>query len=227
MDIAEKFNYTDYNFEQLIAVSEVLARQSVLAAGGSIETGADGADVFVIPVQTPQPSAFVQSWAPEPPAGTLYTPEEAAQITAYAQDFRTGLRSFAPDWVVAECADNPLLGLKTSLQGRASVFVTTPASSDAPCRLTRVIDLAGKARALLRLEVGHFPGGSWDLVVRANNQELARQTISDESAPEVWTEIEVNLSAYAGQSVQLDLLQQSNGSRFEAGYWDTIELTES
>src|SRR5262249_8228704 len=49
----EKFAYTDYNFDELIAVSEKLARASVLAAGGSIETDENGDEVFVIPVQTP------------------------------------------------------------------------------------------------------------------------------------------------------------------------------
>lgn len=227
LDTRQQFSYTDYNFEQLLDVSEALARQSVLAAGGSLETDAAGGEVFVIPVQAPQPSPFVQSWAPEPPVGSLYTPAETAQITAYVPSLRDGLRALAPDWVVAECADNSLLGLKASLQGRTSVFVTSPVSSSEPCRLTRVLDLTGKTSAQLRLDIGHFPGGGWDLVVRANDQELVRQTIDNASAPDVWTEVAVDLSAFAGQHIQLDLLQQSNGSRFEAGYWDAIELTAS
>ncbi len=75
-----QFSYTNYNFDQLLDVSEKLARESILAAGGSAETDASGQEVFVIPVQTPQPAPFVQSWDPGPISGSLFTEAQMAQI---------------------------------------------------------------------------------------------------------------------------------------------------
>jgi hypothetical protein len=69
LNMRTKFSYTDYNLKQLLDVCEELARASVIAAGGWVETGEGGEEIFVIPVQTPQPSPFVQSWDPGPIAG--------------------------------------------------------------------------------------------------------------------------------------------------------------
>jgi len=71
-----KFSYTEYDFEALADVSVKLARKIVIQAGGRIETDEDGEEVFVIPVQQPQPSELERSWDPGPIAGTTFTTEE-------------------------------------------------------------------------------------------------------------------------------------------------------
>jgi hypothetical protein len=225
LDTAQKFSYTDYNFPQLIAVSEALAREAILKAGGSIETGANGEEVFAIPVQQPEPSPFVQSWEPGPITGSLFTEQQAAQIRSFTGGLNLGIETFAPGWEVAECSADASLGLKAELQGHKGVLVTSPVSDAVPCRLTRTVSLPRDSVPMLRLVVGHFPGGSWDLVVRANGEQLVRRTVGQDTAPEGWLQVDIDLSAYAGQTTRLDLLHQSNGSRLEVGYWDSIELT--
>jgi len=80
-----KFSHTPYNFPTLIKVSEQIARQAVVRAGGRIEKDADGREVFVIPVEKPRPSKLEQCWAAGPEAGSRFTKEEMAKITATEQ----------------------------------------------------------------------------------------------------------------------------------------------
>ena len=63
-------------------VSEKLARAAVLTAGGRIDGDATGDEVFLIPVQTPQPSQLEQSCQPGPIANSKFTAEELAKIRA-------------------------------------------------------------------------------------------------------------------------------------------------
>jgi len=71
-----KFSYTEYDFQGLADVSMKLAREIVVQAGGRIEKDEDGEEVFVIPVQDPEPSKLEKSWDPGPIAGTTFSNEE-------------------------------------------------------------------------------------------------------------------------------------------------------
>jgi hypothetical protein len=80
LDKKPLFSHTQYNFPRLLEVSEKLARQAVLRAGGRIETDPRLGEVFVIPVQEPKPSGLETCWEPGPAAGSRFTPEEMAKI---------------------------------------------------------------------------------------------------------------------------------------------------
>ncbi|MGQ9576298.1 MAG: ADP-ribosylglycohydrolase family protein [Thermoguttaceae bacterium] len=80
LDRKTVFSHTAYDVDRLLAVSEKLARQAVVRAGGRIEQDPDQGEVFVIPVQQPKPSRLEQCWEPGPVAGSRFTPEEMAKI---------------------------------------------------------------------------------------------------------------------------------------------------
>jgi hypothetical protein len=81
VDYNTKFSFTDYNLDELITVSEKLVRQAVVRQGGKIDKGSDGKEYFRIPVNEPEPSPFVQCWAPEEINEDIYfTPGEMEQI---------------------------------------------------------------------------------------------------------------------------------------------------
>ncbi len=79
LDETKVFSYTAYNFPALMAVCEKLARQALVREGGRIEKKG-GEEVFVIPVKPPTPSKFEDIKNPGPIAGSMFTPEERAQI---------------------------------------------------------------------------------------------------------------------------------------------------
>lgn len=227
LDRSATFSYTDYDFDRLIAVSEKLAREAVFQAGGAIEFDADGQEIFLIPVQSPQPAEFVQSWEPGPISGRLYSPAQLAEIEQADAGLTSALQTFAPGWMVTQCSDDPGLGLKAEIQGRTSVLLTYPVSREVPCILARTLTLPLDGTPILRLEVGHFPNGNWELIVRANGQDVLREIVGSQSTSDGWLHREIDLSAYAGQRVRLELLNQANGWAWEGAYWDTFEVLTS
>ena len=74
-----QFSHTPYTFPKLIAVCTELARQAVIRSGGYVENN-DGREFFVIPVQMPIPSIFMQSYRPGPIANSKYTEQEMSKI---------------------------------------------------------------------------------------------------------------------------------------------------
>lgn len=89
LDMTRKFSFTQYALPQVYEVSEKLVRQAVARAGGRVEKDASGEEVFLIPVQTPKPSASERSWEPGPAANVKFTPEEMAQIQVKISESRS------------------------------------------------------------------------------------------------------------------------------------------
>jgi hypothetical protein len=89
LDMERKFSFTDYALPQVYEVSEKLARQAVVRAGGRVEKDASGEEVFLIPVQTPKQSALERSWDPGPASDVKFTPEEMAQIQVKINESRS------------------------------------------------------------------------------------------------------------------------------------------
>ena len=69
------------------------------------------------------------------------------------------------------------------------------------------------------------PQGDFDLIVRANGQQLLRKPVSKKTATSgVWLKESLDLSRFAGTTVQLELVNQPTGWSFEAAYWAEIAV---
>jgi len=227
LDTNALFSYTDYRFDDLIAVTERLARQSIVAAGGSIEVDSDGNEVFLIPPQSPNTSPFVQSWEPEPITGSHYTDEEMAQIRFDApRSFVRDVARFAPGWAAIDCAQDDLFGLYPALLGRSQVLLTQPLNDATPCRLMTQAQLVG-ASPSLQVSVGHYPRGDWRFGVIIDGQPMSQMLIGAETAQDGWIDLSFDLSAFAGQTVLIELLNQDDGGMWNNGYWGAIRLNPS
>ncbi len=220
------FSHTAYNFPQLLAVCETLARQVVKQYGGRIETQ-DGEEFFVLPVAAPRTSARELSWAPGPIANSRFTPEERAQITVGNVPTRMpeAVAKFAPGWTIADCGEDMNPGFRAEWAGRKNVLVTHPLDRQTGCVLSRQLELPAGRKASLRIVVGHDPQGDFDLIVRVDGQQVLRRPVSPETTTEGhWLTQVVDLSAYAGRSVKLELVNQPSGWAWEAAYWAEIKL---
>jgi len=81
LDDTTKFSYTNYNFSELINVCSKLVRDGVSRNGGKIETGEDGKEYFLIPVEVPVPGVLEQCWHPGPVGDDIhFTNNEMDQI---------------------------------------------------------------------------------------------------------------------------------------------------
>ncbi|NLX13585.1 MAG: ADP-ribosylglycohydrolase family protein [Phycisphaerales bacterium] len=230
LDESRRWSHSNYNFPKLIDVCEQLARQSVLQAGGKIETDEHGAEVFVLPIEKPVPGKLMQSWEPGPIANSRFTTEEIAQINPPSQepsvptrvDLNAAISKFAPGWMIKDCGSQMSPGIR-DVGGKQNVLVTHPFSANMPCVMGQRVDFPPNKKTTLRLVVGHHPEGEWLLMVTADRL-LVRQVISKETTTDGWLNIDLDLSEYAGRIVTMQIYNASNGGTNEAAYWATIEF---
>lgn len=78
-----KFSFTDYSFPELVDVTEKLATDAIIRAGGRVEVNANGEMEFVIPIQEPIPTKLEQSHVPGPISDSNFTKEELKQIEGH------------------------------------------------------------------------------------------------------------------------------------------------
>ena len=76
----------------------------------------------------------------------------------------------------------------------------------------------------LSFYAGHHPGGDWELIVKANGEEMVKKVVSEDFAKNGWTEFKVALME-GGKDVKLELLNKANNWSFEAGYWDDLNIS--
>ena len=170
-------------------------------------------------------------------------------MSAGVEDFSKAVARFASGWKAANCArelhahlrgwgsmeglchcgvqhskGGDLAGLRDKWGGRDNVLVSYPLRDFVPCVLTKKVDAPVGKTTTLTLGVGHDSRGDWTLVVKANNKMLAERKIDKNTCKDGWTAVTVDLSAYAGEPVNLELQNRANSWSCEAGYWPRIAV---
>jgi hypothetical protein len=226
LDKKAVFSYTAYNFPDLINTCEKLAKQAIIQAGGRIETDKSGEEILVIPVKAAKPDGLELSWAPGPAVESKYSEDELAQITVLntPETAKKGMEVFAPDWKITQCGPDMSPGFREQERGRSNVMVTHPQQPEIPCILSRTADIPAGKKTYLKLTVTNHPGGDWELIVKADDRELLKKTISKETTNNQWIDVDVDLSEFAGKVVKLSLLNQPTQWFCEAGYWARISI---
>lgn len=230
-----KFTHTEYTFERLVQVCEALARDAVVRAGGKVETGTDGKEVFVVPRAEPKPSPLEQSWNAGPIANSRYTDAELqSQIRSQSlsdgrPDMNAAVTEFAPGWRIKNCGLEMDPGIRALYRGRQPVLVTHPDDASTPAVIWDDYSIGVGATTKLRLMVSHHDGGDWQLIVKVNGQEVRSIPVSADTVEKTgenagWLSTEIDLSPFAGKAVRIELLNQPTGWFCEAAYWAQIEL---
>jgi putative heme-binding domain-containing protein len=111
-------------------------------------------------------------------------------------------------------------------QGRTFVVRTHPIDKGKPCVLSRKIEVPAGKKTRLELAVSHHadPPGDWQLVVKIDGKEVQSKLISQKSGEKGWTETFVDLTPYAGKTINVELLNQPNDWNYEYGYWARAEV---
>jgi len=187
-----------YTLSDLVDLTEKIARQAIVRAGGRTEKDAKGNEIFVIPIQQPKPGKLQDSKNPGPITNSRFTKEKLAQIRGTGPLAMKEFKKYAPSW---EVKPQNSLGTLKLVNGKKNVFVTYPPDKNTPCILTSQVDIPPNLQTNLRLKVGHDPRGAWTLIVKANGNLI----YSWDVVKEPWLEIMVDLSDYAGQTVKLVL----------------------
>ena len=174
---------------------------------------------------------------------------ERFPMKAGVEAFQKAVERFAPGWDAASCArelhahlrgvgtssdfcqcgaehskGGDVAGLRDKWGGRDKVLVSYPLREFVPCVLRKNVDVPAGRKTTLRLGVGHDSRGGWTLVVKANGKVLVEKKIAKDTCRDGWTTVIVDLSDYAGKSVDLELLNRANNWSCEAGYWSRIDI---
>lgn len=62
------------------------------------------------------------------------------------------------------------------------------------------------------------------MIVKADGKELLSKVVGPNTTKNGWLEQEVDLSAFAGKTVSIDLLNQPNNWAYEQGLWAEIKV---
>lgn len=220
-DTNTKFIHTPYDLPGLFKACGDLAQQAVLRYGGAVETDSQGRQVLVIPVQSPRPNTLEQSFAPGPIAQSRYTQEERSGI-------QTGIKisadPLAPGWTVKNCGPDMSPGFYETLQGKTSVLLTHPLDQSTGSSLVKEVQIPKEVKTVLLLSIGRHPQGDWTLLVNADSKTVLNKEVNKGNAPQGFMDVTVDLTAYAGRTINLELVNQPNGWAWEGAYWDRIEI---
>ena len=236
----KKFDFTDYDFDGLMAVTEKLARQVVVRQGGRVEKDANGDEWFVIPVQKPCPPAYVPTWRAEKPLGVRYTDEEMTrQKYAYREPIVEGqslpdptervqkaLDALAPGWTTSQNASDMRPGFVASMGSATALIRTHPPARREAVTLSRTLKVPA-GNPVLRFDVANSPGGDFRLVVRVDGCALMATDIGDTGAetPLHLRHFDISLAPWTGKTVTIELVNEPTGWMCEAAYWHGIRVT--
>jgi hypothetical protein len=223
------FSHTEYSFARLLEVSEMLARDAVVRAGGKVSKDGDK-ETFEIPIEKPTPSALEQSWEPGPIANSRYTDAEleehirSKQLSDGRPDMNAVIAEFAEGWQIQDCGLEMDPGVRAMYRGRQRVLVTHPDDGETPCVIWREGTLPVNTQGTLRLTVSHHDGGDWQLIVKFNGEEILNTPVSADTVTDGWMTVDIDLAPYAGKTVKAEILNQPTGWFCEAAYWGEISL---
>jgi hypothetical protein len=215
------FNYSEYNFTQMLDVCEKLARQTVEAEGGRMETADDGKEYFVIPVKKPLLTPTMKSWEPLPVAGSLFTEDELAKMKFYNY-----VGKKIPGWKSKNLGELMYSGYRKEARGKSDVIITSPFSRETPSTIYREAEIPKDRKTALHLVVSTYEVWNWwNLTVRIDGDVKKIVRIDNDTVDkDGWKDILYDLTPYAGKKILIELENNNDGTCWSMGYWDTIEL---
>lgn len=84
--------------------------------------------------------------------------------------------------------------------------------------------MPGNKKTHLSLKVSHHQHGDWQLIVKANGETIADELISSKTVNKEWFETKVDLSNYAGKTIDLIINNHPNNWHNEWAYWNEVKI---
>ena len=128
------------------------------------------------------------------------------------------LDALFPGWKVSGTqTDHGWVGYRERYRNEDNLLVTHPVSGEIPCVLSRRVKLA-KERPGLHLRVSAYGGCDAGLKVLVNGKAVDDRIVKGEG----FQDLDIDLSAWAGKSVKLELVQYANDWCHEVIIWKKI-----
>ncbi|MEO0416962.1 MAG: HEAT repeat domain-containing protein, partial [Verrucomicrobiota bacterium] len=140
----------------------------------------------------------------------------------HKRQWKATLAKYAPGFDVQNVGEG---GVRELVEFRNEQgFQTHPKDQNVPCRLFRKVDVPTGKETKLFLRASYHPHGDWQLRVFANKKKLVDQIVNYQNVQEEWLELEVDLSEFAGQKIDLAVENKANNWKWEFAYWSKIEI---
>ena len=196
------FLFTDYSFKQLIPACQRVTEQIIRRVGGVVEE-----DAYLIPVQEARPPVTLEQWVDQVSILDLAIPPSE-------------MRLWDPAWRVLACGHDMSPGYHPEVRGRQGVLVLHPVSETEAAAIVANLAIPENATRL-EVETASDRNGDHVLKIYLNGQATAEETIDTKGQ---WTTVSVDISALAGQTVEVRIENVANGWSNEAAYLDSITV---
>jgi outer membrane protein assembly factor BamB len=115
-------------------------------------------------------------------------------------------------------------GLQPEQNGERDILLTRTSKERATVFARRVA-LRASGHPKLLVKAGVEPGHHWQLSIRVNNQTVLNKIVEPVTS-NVWQELEVDLTAYAGQTVWLTVSQYPLAPAVGVAYWRRLDVVD-
>lgn len=125
-----------------------------------------------------------------------------------------------------EAWDVGLLGVVMHQEFRNQIaFQTHPFSRKKPSTLRRHLEVPEGKTTTLSIRVSHHQHSDWQLRVLAGKELLADRIVGSKSvAKDEWLDVDVDLSRFAGEHIDITLENRANNWSNEWGYWGKVHV---
>jgi putative membrane-bound dehydrogenase-like protein len=134
------------------------------------------------------------------------------------------IQSVAPGFSVENVGEGGVVPLSSFRNEKA--VQTHPLDKKTACRLVRRVDLGTGKKHSLKIRCSYHPHGDWQLRVLANGKVLHDQIVSYKTVKSEWLELEIDLSDFAGKTVNLALENHANDWSWEFGFWHSVRILQ-
>ncbi|MEC9094038.1 MAG: PVC-type heme-binding CxxCH protein [Planctomycetota bacterium] len=134
------------------------------------------------------------------------------------------IQKVAPGFTVANVGEGGVVH-HSSFRNQVAVQ-THPLDRKTASTLSRQLKIPTGKKTALALRVSHHPHGDWQLRVRVNGKVISDQIVGSKTVDKTeWLEVSVDLSSYAGKTIQLTLENHPNNWSSEWAYWNRVVIT--
>ena len=151
------------------------------------------------------------------------TPYYEAKKTVSKKEWQKIIQEVAPGFNVRNVGEGGVVRHK-SFRNQVAVQ-THPLDKKTPSQLHRKLSVPKDMTTKLKIRVSHHPHGDWQLRVLADGKPLVEKIVGSKSVEKnEWMDASVDLTQFAGKTINLTIENRANDWFCEWAYWNRIKV---
>jgi putative membrane-bound dehydrogenase-like protein len=153
-------------------------------------------------------------------------PYYEAKKTVPKAEWQKIIQKVAPGFNVRNVGEGGVV-LHKSFRNQTAVQ-THPLDRKSPSHLHRKLKVPADMSTQLKLRVSHHPHGDWQLKVLVDGKPLTDQIIGSKTvAKDEWKNVSVDLTPFAGKTIDLAIENRANDWFNEWAYWNSVKVVST